>query len=162
MDAIWSHVFIIVIMILLLWAHLTTLVVIRGKITLVNPSNFDGNVFYSSALLPDNHERIIIAINLRSDHLIVCVEKFATWHTSWIILHHPWGKMSKVQLLWKTLVLRQLQVLCGEVSGVTMFTTDPAVVIVTKKGSNEYSLSAIKPSKKRWLNLPHFTIRRGL
>ena len=48
----------------------------EGRITLVNPSNFDGNVFYSSALLPDNHERIIIAIELRSDRLIVCVDKF--------------------------------------------------------------------------------------
>ena len=50
--------------------------VIQGKITLVNHSNFDGNVFYSLALLPDNHERSIIATNLRSDRLIVCMGKF--------------------------------------------------------------------------------------
>ena len=38
--------------------------------------------------------------------------------------------------------------LCGKVSGVTMFTTDLAVVITTKKGSDAYSLSSIKPRKK--------------
>ena len=38
--------------------------------------------------------------------------------------------------------------LCGKVSGVKMFTTDLAVVITTKKGSDAYSLSSIKPRKK--------------
>ena len=46
------------------------------EINLVNLSNIDGNIFYSIALLPDNHERITIAINLRSDRLTICVDKF--------------------------------------------------------------------------------------
>ena len=36
----------------------------------------------------------------------------------------------------------------GKVSGMAMFTTDQAVVIMTKKESNAYSLSAIRPRKK--------------
>ena len=50
--------------------------VIQERITFVNPSNFGGNVFYSSVLLPDNHARIIIANKLRSDCSIVCLDKF--------------------------------------------------------------------------------------
>ena len=39
------------------------------------------------------------------------------------------------------------QELCGKVSGVKMFTTGQAVVIMTKKGSNAYTLLAIRPRK---------------
>ena len=46
-----------------------------GTIISVNQSSLHGNVFYSSAPLPDNNQLIIIAIKLRSGRLIVCVDK---------------------------------------------------------------------------------------
>ena len=45
--------------------------------------------------------------------------------------------------------------LCGKVSGGTILTTDQAAVMMTKKGSNAYSLSAIRP-RKGWLIMPCF------
>ena len=41
-----------------------------------------------------------------------------------------------------------MQVLRGKVFGVAMFTTYQAIVVMTKKGSNAYSLSADRPRKK--------------
>ena len=56
-------------------------------------------------------------------------------------------EQSAVALI-KTILLRHLQVLCGKVSGATMFTTGEAVVIMTKTGSSVCSLLAIRPRKK--------------
>ena len=72
-----------------------------------------------------------------------------------------WAKW-KLWWLWKTLFLRYSQVLCGEVCDMTIFTTDLAIMIMTKKGTttdlghnDEEGHEVCEQAEKRWFTMPH-------